>query len=53
MWVLSIMQPQHVFPSQQGAAGGRALTAGCTAIPYLFDLVVQRRVCYELVIKFL
>lgn len=35
------------------AAGGRAVTAGCSAIPYLFDLVVQRRVCYELVIKFL
>lgn len=56
MWVLSTMQLQHVFPSQHGAvlaAGGCLVAAGCNAVPYLFDLMVQRRMCYELVIKFL
>lgn len=55
-WALSVTQLQHVFSSQHGAAlavGGCLVTAGCNAIPYLFDLMVQRRVCYELVIKFL
>lgn len=53
MWLFSTV---HVLSAQQGAAqaaGGRAVTAGCAAIPHLFDLRVQRRVCYELVIKFL